>query len=247
MEDLRELVKSSGADIGFGFDGDSDRVGVIDELGTKRSADHLLVVMSRYLLEKERGGKIIFDVKCTDFLLKDIAARGGTPILWKTGHSIIKEKMREEKAILAGELSGHICVGVDYYGFDDAFFAALLTLNILSDKGGTFSELFADIPETFYTPEVKIAVSEKDKFSVVAELVDHYKKELGGDRVISIDGMRATWKDGWALIRASNTTANLTIRVEGRTEEALRRIATVVRDSLTPHPVDTANLDDWVE
>ena len=245
MKDLCEKVKNSDAVIGLGFDGDSDRVGVIDENGVKRSADHLLLIMARYFLEKEGSGKIIFDVKCSDFLMKDIAEKGGTPILWKTGHSIIKEKMREEKALLAGELSGHICVARDYYGFDDAFFAALLTLQILSEKNCSFSELFADIPETFYTPEVKIPVSEEDKFGVVEKLVAHFTNELGKDRVISIDGVRATWDDGWALVRASNTTANLTIRVEGRTKEALQRISGIVRDALSPHPVDTKNLDSW--
>lgn len=245
VKDLIALVKSDGADIGLGFDGDSDRVGVIDEKGNKRSADHILLVLARYFLEKEGSGKIIFDVKCSDFLITDIAARGGTPILWKTGHSIIKEKMRQEKALLAGELSGHICVGRNYYGFDDAFFAALQLLHIQSEKGVPCSELFAGIPKTFYTPEVKIGVSEADKFRVVRELVAAYRKELGNDRVNDIDGVRATWPDGWALIRASNTTANLTARIEGRTPEALKRISTHVRDNLAKHPVKMDALIPW--
>ena len=245
MEDLCRLVTSSGADVGFGFDGDSDRVGVIDERGIKKSADHLLLIMARYFLAKEGSGKIIFDVKCSDYLLKDIAQRGGTPILWKTGHSIIKEKMREENALLAGELSGHICVARDYYGFDDAFYAALLTLQILSETDGKLSDLFSDIPKTYYTPEIKIPVSEEEKFATVAALVASYKKEMGGDRVNAIDGVRATWKDGWALIRASNTTANLTVRVEGRTPEALDRIAGHVRKKLSEHPVDASALEKY--
>ena len=246
MQDLCDLVKSGGADIGLGFDGDSDRVGIIDEQGVKRSADHLLLVMARYFLEKEPGGKIIFDVKCSDFLMKDIAERGGKPILWKTGHSIIKEKMREESAILAGELSGHICVARDYYGFDDAFFAGLLTLHIATEKGVPVSQLFADIPKTYYTPEVKVPVSEEDKFGVIDALVASYRSKYGADRVNDIDGVRATWEDGWALVRASNTTANLTVRVEGRTEDALRRISQEVLDSLAEHPVDPAKLTEWV-
>lgn len=238
MKDLCELVKREGVDLGLGFDGDSDRVGMIDENGDKRSADHILLVMARYFLEKEGSGKIIFDVKCSDFLIKDIAERGGTPILWKTGHSIIKEKMKTEKALLAGELSGHICVARDYYGYDDAFFAALQVLHILSEKGGKCSELFAGIPKTYYTPEVKVGVSEDDKFQVVEKLVEHCRKELGNDRVNDIDGVRATWEDGWALVRASNTTANLTVRVEGHTPEALKRISAWMRDCLASHPVE---------
>ncbi len=247
MEDLSRAVRAGGAEIAFGFDGDSDRVGLIDENGVKKSADHLLLVLARYLLEKEPGGKVIMDVKCSDFLLKDIASRGGKPILWKTGHSIIKEKLREERAMLAGELSGHICVARDYYGFDDAFYAALLLLHILSERGGRTSDLFADIPETFYTPEVKVGVEEGEKFGVMAELVERYRRRFGGDRVQLIDGVRTTWADGWALIRASNTTANLTVRIEGRTKEALRRIAGEVLESLAAYPVDASALSAWAE
>ncbi len=245
MEDLARLVRESGAAIGFGFDGDSDRVGVIDERGEKKSADHLLLVMARHLLAEVPGAKIIFDVKCSDFLLKDIASRGGKPILWKTGHSIIKEKMREERAILAGELSGHICVARDYYGYDDAFFAALLTLHILSARGGKASDLFADIPVTYYTPEIKVGVAEKDKFRVVGEVLAGYQKRLPPDRVNSIDGVRVTWDDGWALVRASNTTANLTVRIEGRTEAARTRIAKEIAEALRSLPVDAAALAPW--
>lgn len=245
MEDLCRKVEGGDYVCGFGFDGDSDRVGLIDENGVKRSADHLVLIFARHLLEKLGSGTIIFDVKCSDFLYTDIARRGGTPILWKTGHSIIKEKMREEKAILAGELSGHICVAHEYYGFDDAFYAALLTLHIIAETGKTCSELFADIPETFYTPEVKIPVSEEAKFGVVTALQDHFKRELGTDRVNTIDGVRATWEDGWMLVRASNTTANLTVRVEAHTPDALPRIVGVVRDALKKHPVDVTPLDEY--
>ena len=245
MKDLCDKVAGGGFLAGFGFDGDSDRVGVIDEKGIKRSADHLVLIFARYLLDKLGGGTVIFDVKCSDFLYTDIAKRGGTPILWKTGHSIIKEKMREENAILAGELSGHICVMHDYYGFDDAFYAACLTLKIMQETGKTCSELFADIPETFYTPEVKIPVTEEAKFGVVTALQDHFKRDRGGDRANTIDGVRGTWDDGWMLVRASNTTANLTVRVEGRTPEALTRISGIVRDALKEHPVDVSALEEF--
>ncbi len=245
MQALCEKISGGDFVAGFGFDGDSDRVGVIDEQGVKRSADHLVLIFARYLLEKLGSGTVIFDVKCSDYLYTDIAKRGGTPILWKTGHSIIKEKMREENAILAGELSGHICVMHDYYGFDDAFYAACLTLQIMAESGKTCSELFSDIPETFYTPEVKIPVSEEAKFGVVAALQDHFKKELGADRANTIDGIRATWEDGWMLIRASNTTANLTVRVEAKSEEAMRRIVSIVKEGLLTHPVDVSALSEF--
>jgi len=244
MKDLQALVKKGKYACGFGFDGDSDRLGLIDEKGRKISADHLVLIFARHLLEKLGRGTVIFDVKCSDFLYVDIARRGGTPILWKTGHSIIKEKMREEKAILAGELSGHICVAHEYYGFDDAFYAALLTLRIIAEKGVPCSELFADIPETWSTPEVKIPVSEEEKFAVVSALQDSFKRSLGGDRVNTIDGVRGTWEDGWMLVRASNTTANLTVRVEARSPAAKARIIQVVRDALAKHPVDVSPLDE---
>lgn len=244
MEALCTTVAEGNFACGFGFDGDSDRVGVIDEQGTKRSADHVLLAFARYLLEKVPGGTIIFDVKCSDFLFTDIAKRGGKPIMWKTGHSIIKEKMQEENAILAGELSGHICVAHKYYGFDDAFYAALLVLKIMAEKSIPCSQLFEGIPETFSTPEVKIPVSEEAKFGVVVSLQDQFRRDLGNDRVNTIDGVRATWEDGWMLIRASNTTANLTVRIEGHTPEAMKRIGAEVRTALESQPVDGAPLDE---
>ncbi len=245
MKALQDLVADKKPDIAFGFDGDSDRVGLIDETGRKLSADHILLVMARYLLEKHPGGKIIFDVKCSDFLMKDLAQRGGRPMIWKTGHSIIKEKLRAEDALLAGELSGHICVAEGYYGFDDAIYAALLLLQILSDSGGRCSDLFADIPETFYTPEVKLPVAEEAKFETVTEIVKYFKRNVGPDRVLDIDGARVTFDDGWALIRASNTTANLTARVEGKTADALSRITNQLLDSLKDQPVDSGPLKEF--
>jgi len=244
MEALCEKVASGDHVCGFGFDGDSDRVGVIDETGRKRSADHVLLAFARHLLEQVPGGTVIFDVKCSDFLYMDIAKRGGKPIMWKTGHSIIKEKMREENAILAGELSGHICVAHRYYGFDDAFYAALLVLQIMSENSIPCSQLFEGIPETFSTPEVKIPITEETKFGVVSALQDQFRKQLGNDRVNTIDGVRVTWEDGWMLIRASNTTANLTVRVEGHTPEAMARIGAEVRSALSSQPVDLAPLDE---
>jgi len=244
MKALCDMVAAGDYLCGFGFDGDSDRVGVIDETGTKRSADHLLLAFARHLLKQVPGGKIIYDVKCSDYLPDLIEQVGGEPIMSKTGHSIIKEKMKETGAILAGELSGHICVGHGGDGFDDAFFAALLTLEIISDIGGSCSDLFDGIPDMVSTPEVKIPVSEEHKFQVVSDLLAQFRADSRGGELIDLDGVRVSFSDGWLLIRASNTTANLTVRVEGTDPSAMARIGKVASDALANHPVDLANLSE---
>jgi phosphomannomutase/phosphoglucomutase len=247
MKNLCDKVAAGDFQCGFGFDGDSDRVGVIDEKGRKRSADHLLVAFARHLLAQVPGGKIIYDVKCSDYLPDLIKKAGGIPILSKTGHSIIKEKMKETGAILAGELSGHICVKHGGDGFDDAFFAALLTLEIIASQGGQCSDLFDGIPEMKATPEVKIPVSEAHKFQVVSALVEQFRKDPGGGTLIDLDGVRLSFDDGWMLIRASNTTANLTVRVEGVDNAALQRIGSIVRQALESHPVNLDQLTEALE
>ena len=243
MKALCDMVADGDYVCGFGFDGDSDRVGVIDEAGKQRSADHLLLVFARHLLSQVPGGKVIYDVKCSDYIKDGIEAAGGIPILSKTGHSIIKEKMKETGAILAGELSGHICVKHRGDGFDDAFFAALLTLEIIATNGGSCSDLFRDIPEMVYTPEIKIAVAEQDKAKVMKSIEQDFADNSRGGDLIDLDGVRLSFDDGWMLIRASNTTANLTVRIEGKTTNALKRIGNIVRESLSDHPVDLEHLN----
>ncbi|NCF98530.1 MAG: phosphomannomutase [Planctomycetia bacterium] len=242
MKALCDKVAQGDYVCGFGFDGDSDRVGLIDENGKKISADLLLLAFARHLLQQVPGGKIIYDVKCTDDIEEGIRKAGGEPILSKTGHSIIKEKMRETGAILAGELSGHICVGHGGDGFDDAFFAALLTLEIMSSRNCSCSDLFADIPEKVSTPEVKIPVSEENKFKVIEDMVAIFKNDPKGGRIIDLDGIRVSFDDGWMLIRASNTTANLTARIEGRDTQAMQRIGVIVQEALETQPVDITPL-----
>lgn len=242
MKALCDKVAQGDYVCGFGFDGDSDRVGLIDENGKKISADLLLLAFARHLLQQVPGGKIIYDVKCTDDIEEGIRKAGGEPILSKTGHSIIKEKMRETGAILAGELSGHICVGHGGDGFDDAFFAALLTLEIMSSRNCSCSDLFADIPEKVSTPEVKIPVSEENKFKVIEDMVAIFKNDPKGGRIIDLDGIRVSFDDGWMLIRASNTTANLTARIEGRDTQAMQRIGVIVQEALETQPVDISPL-----
>ena len=247
MKALCEKVAQGDYVCGFGFDGDSDRVGLIDENGNKISADLLLLAFARHLLKEVPGGKIIFDVKCTDDIEPAIRQAGGEPILSKTGHSIIKEKMRETGAILAGELSGHICVNHKGDGFDDAFFAALLTLEIMVQNDCKCSDLFADIPEKVSTPEVKIPVSEEHKFGVVDHLVDTFRADSMGGNLVDLDGVRLSFADGWMLIRASNTTANLTARIEGQDSAALIRIGEIVEKALSDQPVELAALREALE
>lgn len=245
MKDLIRAVEVEKADIGLGFDGDSDRVGVIDEGGRKVSADKILLLFARYLLAGKPGGKVIFDVKCSDFLGDDIRAHGGIPIMWKTGHSLVKKKLRDENAIIAGELSGHICVAEGYYGYDDAFFAALFLLEILSRKGGRVSDLFADMPVTYSTPEVKASCADDRKFAIVADVRERARKD---HEVIDIDGARILFDGGWALVRASNTTPNLTLRVEARTPQRKLEIARELHALLSDYPeLGLGNLEKVLE
>ena len=242
MKALCDMVSEGDYACGFGFDGDSDRVGVIDENGVKRSADHLLLAFARHLLAQVPGGKILYDVKCSDYVKDGIEAAAGQAILCKTGHSIIKEKMKETGAILAGELSGHICVKHNGDGFDDAFFAALLTLESMAANNIPCSQLFEGIPEMVFTPEVKVAIDEARKFQVMDALIADFRADDRGGLLIDLDGVRLSFPDGWMLIRASNTTANLTVRVEGTDRNSLQRIGKIVATALENQQVDTDQL-----
>lgn len=222
VQDLIARVRETGADLGLGFDGDSDRVGVITRDGEQISSDRLLLVFAKHYLAQNPGGKIIYDVKCSEILDDEIRKAGGVPIMWQTGHSLIKKKMREEEALVAGELSGHIMVYKDYFGFDDAFFAALLTLQIRKNQGKDLTEIFSEMPRTFTTHEIKVPCPDDKKFDVVASILEA-TREAGHD-VIDIDGARIQYEDGWALIRCSNTTPCLTLRFESRTQDGLARV-----------------------
>ncbi len=221
VADLMARVRETNSDLGLAFDGDADRVGVIDEHGEKVSSDRLLLLFAHHYLARYPGGKIVYDIKCSEILEAQIAAAGGVPIIWKTGHSLIKQKMREEGALLAGELSGHICIYKDYYGFDDAFFAALLALEISRREERSLSALLARFPRTFTTHEVKVGCADEAKFRAV----DHVLRRArgSGGKVIDIDGARIVFPDGWSLVRASNTTPNLTLRFESQSREGLGR------------------------
>lgn len=214
LEALRARVLASGARLGVAWDGDGDRIGAIDETGEVVWGDKLLILYARALLREYPGATILGEVKCSETLYADIAQKGGRPLVWKTGHSLIKTKMKEERALLAGEMSGHMFFADRWPGFDDAIYAAVRLVEIVAAEGKTLRELLADVPATFATPEIRVDCPDAIKFDVVREVVAHYK---GSRPVLDIDGGRVDFGDGaWGLCRASNTQPVLVLRFEAR-------------------------------
>jgi phosphomannomutase/phosphoglucomutase len=230
LQDTIKAVKENNADIGIAFDGDGDRIGVVDEKGRIIWGDELMVLLSRSVLAEKPGSTIIAEVKCSQNLFDDIAKHGGTPIMWKAGHSIIKAKMKETGAALAGEMSGHIFFADRFYGFDDATYAGARVLEILSHTDKKLSELLADLPETFSTPELRTDCSDETKFAVVEKVAEHFAKT---NDVITIDGARILFEHGWGLVRPSNTQAILVLRFEADTAEHLAEIREIVESKVT--------------
>jgi phosphomannomutase / phosphoglucomutase len=232
LEALIKRVKETGARVGLAFDGDADRLGAVDEQGNIIWGDKLMVLFSRDVLKNHPGASILGEVKCSQTLYDDIAKHGGKPVVWKTGHSLIKTKMKEEHALLAGEMSGHIFFADRYFGFDDGLYAALRLLEILSADPRPISEMLADVPVTFSTPELRVDCPDAIKFDVVRAVTAHFK-ELGLP-VLDIDGARIQFgKPGepiWGLVRASNTGPILVMRFEATTQAELTRIQTLVED-----------------
>lgn len=222
LQDLIRAVKTHQADLGLAFDGDGDRIGVITSAGKIIWPDRLLAVYARDALTSVPNGTIIYDVKCTRHLKNYIAQQGGNPLLWKTGHSHIKTKMKEAKAIVAGEMSGHIFFGQNWYGFDDALYAAAKLVEILGAQELTSDAFFALIPDSLNTPELKIAMPEDKKFSFIEKFIQH-AHFINGEK-ITIDGLRVEYPDGFGLLRASNTSPYLVLRFEGDSEASLNRI-----------------------
>jgi phosphomannomutase/phosphoglucomutase len=221
LEELKEKVIEIGADLGVSYDGDGDRIGVIDDQGNIIWGDQLLVVFSRNILSDNPGAAVISEVKASKVLYEEIERLGGNPIMWKTGHSLIKKKIKEEKALLAGEMSGHIFFADRYFGFDDAIYSSARLLEILSGTEEKLSQMFSDLPQTHHTPEIRIYASDEVKFKIV----DEVKKELARDYpIIDIDGVRAIFPQGWGLVRASNTQEVLVLRFEGDTKDDLKAI-----------------------
>ncbi|HJL49731.1 MAG TPA: phosphomannomutase/phosphoglucomutase, partial [Polyangiaceae bacterium LLY-WYZ-15_(1-7)] len=217
LELLIRKVKDEGLDLGIAFDGDGDRIGVVDAEGGILWGDQLLTLLSRELLADHPGAAVLGEVKCSQTLYDDIAKHGGRPILWKTGHSLIKTKMKEEGALLAGEMSGHLFFADRYYGFDDAVYAAARLLELLARADRPLHQLLVDVPETHTTPELRVECPDDEKFAVVEKVRDRFAAEHD---VITVDGARIQFGDGaWGLVRASNTQPVLVLRFEARTPE----------------------------
>lgn len=233
---LAELVKRKKVDIGFGFDGDGDRVGFADENGKVIFPDEVLILLARLALKKQPGGAIVFDVKSTQGLTEDIKAHGGIPVMWITGHSYIKQKVKETKAILGGETSGHVFYNQDYYGYDDAIFAAAKLLEYLSNSDKTFSEEMTTIPQYIKSPTFQTHCDDKIKYEVVDKLVKELKKDFGEDKVIDINGARVVLDDGWFLVRASSNLPVLTLLFEAKTEQHAEELKNTLKSYLDKHP-----------
>lgn len=230
LADLIERVRSEKADIGLAFDGDGDRLGVVTNSGKIIWADRLMMLFARDVVSRNPGADVLYDVKCGRRLAGVISEAGGRPIMWKTGHSLMKAKMKETGALLAGEMSGHIFFGERWYGFDDGLYSAARLLEILGIEDRHSDDVFEDFPEDISTPELNVDVTESSKFDIVARLAE--TGEFGDGNISAIDGIRVDYADGWGLCRASNTTPVLVLRFEAETEAALERIKTVFREQL---------------
>lgn len=230
-ENLKSLiarVAEKGAAVGVAFDGDGDRVGAVDDRGRIIWGDRLLALYAAPILAEHPGAKVIFEVKCSQGLAEEVTARGGTPIMWKTGHSLIEAKIREEKALLAGEMSGHIYFADRYFGYDDALYAALRLAELVANEGLALSELVDRLPKYYDTPEIRVDCPDDLKFRVVEQI----KKRFADHDIIEVDGARILFDGGWGLVRASNTQPALVLRFEGKTEERRDQIRAEVEEAL---------------
>jgi len=230
MQDLITVVKAEHADLGLAFDGDGDRLGLVTERGEIVWPDKMLMLFARDIVGRNPGADIIFDVKCSRHLNSLISEYGGRPIMWKTGHSHMKAKLKETGALLAGEFSGHICFGERWYGFDDALYSAARLLEIVGGESKTVSQLFQEFPVTFTTPEIKVKTTESAKFSIMERLSK--EGQFGDGTITTIDGIRVDYPDGWGLIRPSNTSPVLTLRFEADGQTVLDRIQRLFREQL---------------
>jgi len=221
LKDLRKRVVEAGADCGVSFDGDADRIGVVDEKGEILWGDRLLILFSRFLLKDHPGACILSEVKSTRLLYQDVPRNGGRAVMWKAGHSLLKRKMREEGALLAGEICGHMFFADRYLGYDDAIYAACRLLEIVGGSGRPLSQLLSDLPETFCTPEIRLDCPDDLKFQVVEQVREAYRDRFD---MVELDGVRVEFPEGWGLVRASNTQPALVLRFEADTEQKLAEI-----------------------
>lgn len=228
IRDLQAETVRSGADMGVGYDGDADRIGVVDSEGSIIWGDRLMILLSREVLKGSPGARIIGDVKCSQLMFDEISRCGGVPIMWKTGHSLIKQKMRDEGALMAGEFSGHIFIKDRYFGFDDAVYTTLRVVEIMKRSGEDLRTLLSDVPRIFYTPEIRMDCPDSLKREAVARVVERFSRSPHDNGapfpvrdVCTIDGARVVFDRGWCLIRASNTQPAVVMRVEAEDEESL--------------------------
>ncbi|MFW6011586.1 MAG: phosphomannomutase/phosphoglucomutase [Desulfosalsimonas sp.] len=229
LKDLIDLVTEKDLDVGIGYDGDGDRIGVVDHKGRIIYGDQLMIIFAREILDRKPGATFISEVKCSKTMYDDIEKHGGRAIMWKTGHSLIKEKMKEENAELAGEMSGHMFFADRYFGFDDAVYASCRLLEILSSTGNTIDELLQGVPGTYSTPEIRLDCPDDVKFRVVEEAKKILSKKY---EVIDIDGVRIVFEDGWGLVRASNTQPALVTRFEALSPERRDEIREIVENTI---------------
>ena len=239
LRNLMSVVTKENCDLGFGFDGDGDRIGVVNEQGEHCDADKIIVLLARDILSRKPGAKIVFDVKCSILVKKEIEKAGGIPIIERTGHSFIENRMHSEGAMLAGEVSGHVFIAEDYYGYDDAMFAALKIVKILSDAKvknprRQFSDLLSDLPRTYTTSEIKVPCPDDKKFDIVKMVTEYFEKKHD---CLTIDGVRIHFsKTTWGLVRCSNTSAYLTLRFEADSEDALKNVQILIGEHLKRYP-----------
>jgi phosphomannomutase/phosphoglucomutase len=240
LADLRRTVRQRGADLGIAYDGDADRIGVVDELEQVIWGDKLMCLYWREILERHPGSLAIIEVKCSQALVDEVTRLGGRPLFYKTGHSLIKAKMRETGAVFTGEMSGHMFFADEYYGYDDAFYATGRLLRILSNTSQTLSESLAHIPVYYATAETRVPCADQVKFDIVGKLVEHFRRSF---QVVDIDGARVLFSDGWGLVRASNTQPVLVARCEAKTPEGLEQICDTMKQAMLQYP--EVGVFDW--
>ena len=239
--DLEAKVVELGADLGLAFDGDSDRCGFIDNRGHHIAADRLLALLARDLLSRHPNTPVVFDVKASQALPDEIKRYGGKPVMWKSGHSLMKQKMNEIGSLLGGEVSGHLFIGEDYYGFDDAPLVALKTLEIISKSNKTIAEIFDEIPKLVATPEIVLSTPDDLKFNMIDEMTASLQNDY---EVVTVDGARVIFDSGWGLVRASNTQPAVTLRFEAYTREQIASYMGVFKQLLNKYPkIDQSNFD----
>ncbi|MDQ6959439.1 MAG: phosphomannomutase/phosphoglucomutase, partial [Mariprofundaceae bacterium] len=231
MRDISHSVVQNGADLGIAYDGDGDRIGVVDEQGHIIYGDMLLLLLSRHLLEQHPGATIISEVKCSRHMYDDITAHGGNAIMWRSGHSPIKAKMKETGALLAGEMSGHMFFADRFFGFDDAIYAGARIMQAVASQNAPLSHMFAGVPDSVTTPEIRVDCPDERKFDLVEEAKTHFSNL--GYKIIDVDGMRLEFGDGWALLRASNTQPSLVLRFEAPNDSRMTEMRMLVEGWLT--------------